>query len=53
MPKIIKEKKKYSFQKLYLETNQKLKELSVKRGQYIIEILADLAEREYNKIFDK
>lgn len=46
--KIIKEKKKYNFQKLYPETNTKLQFLSKQRGKYIIEIVRDLVDEEYD-----
>ncbi len=53
MPKITKTKKKYNLQKLYPETNIKLQKLSKKSGLYIIELVANLVDREYVTIFDK
>jgi hypothetical protein len=51
MSKIKKVKQKYALQKIRPMTNVQLKDLSDKKGSYIIDILAELVDREYQMFF--
>lgn len=50
MQKIKKPSKQYILQRIYKDTNKKLQKLSVKKGQYIIEIVARLVDKEYESM---
>lgn len=53
MAKITKLKsKKYSLLRINVDTNKKLKALSKKHGQYVIEIVSYLVNVEYDLAFD-
>lgn len=47
-----KESRKYSLQKLNPETNLQLKDLSRVKGEYIIDILGRLVDKEYKKVVE-
>lgn len=47
-----KEKRKYFLQRLNPETNLQLKDISRVKGEYIIDIMGRLVDREYKRVVE-